>query len=288
MVRNRELGQSGDEASESLESSVTPGYVVGGFFDFFIKEPFGAVGSYTIFLGRTILRSFRPPVSFKLFIKQCEFVGNMSIGVIILAGTMIGAVFGLQFGETLKIFGGEALIGASAAFALSKELAPVIGSFLVTARAGSSMAAEIATMRVNEQIDAMRVMAVNPYNYLVAPRIWASVVMMPLLSLVFVLAGVVCSYGIAVAVYDVDQAVFFDKIQWIVKPTHIWEGIQKAMVFGLIFSSIGCYKGFHAAGGAKGVGRATTEAVVISLVSILIVDFFISYAQFQVSKQGIF
>lgn len=253
-----------------------------------VVQPVTSLGSLMTFIGNTVLRTFRPRMSFKLFVKQCEFTGNMSVGVMILAGTMIGAVFGLQFGEILKIFGAEGMIGAAAGFALSKELAPVIGSFLVTARAGSSMAAEIATMRVNEQVDAMRVMAVNPYNYLVAPRIWASVAMMPLLTCVFILSGVTCSFAIAVLIYDSDLAVFFDKIQWIMKPQHLWEGIQKSMVFGLIFSSVGCYKGFNAAGGAKGVGRATTEAVVISLVTILVVDFFMSYAQFKNSQDGLF
>ena len=253
-----------------------------------LTQPITAVGAIIGFIAQTVLRTFRPKMSIKLFLRQCEFVGNMSVAITILAGMMIGAVFGLQFGEILRIFGAEGMIGASAGFALSKELAPVIGSFLVTARAGSSMAAEIATMRVNEQIDAMRVMAVNPYNYLVAPRIWASVAMMPLLTAIFILSGVFCSFVIGVVIYDVDLAVFFDKIQWIVKPSHIWEGMQKSMVFGLIFSSVGCYKGFHAAGGAKGVGRATTEAVVISLVTILVVDFFMSYAQYRTSQQSIF
>lgn len=259
-----------------------------GFINILVVQPISAVGSLFVFVGNTILRTFRPRMSFRLFVKQCEFTGNLSIGIMILAGIMIGAVFGLQFGEILKIFGAEAMIGAAAGFALSKELAPVIGSFLVTARAGSSMAAEIATMRVNEQVDAMRVMAVNPYNYLVAPRIWASVAMMPLLTCIFLISGVTCAYVIAVVIYDVDIAVFNEKIQWIVKPRHIWEGMQKAMVFGLIFSSVGCYKGFNAAGGAKGVGRATTEAVVISLVSILVVDFFISYLQFISDQDSVF
>jgi phospholipid/cholesterol/gamma-HCH transport system permease protein len=205
----------------------------------------------------------------------------------ILSGMMIGAVFGLQFGEMFRVFGAEGMIGAAAGYALSKELAPVVGSFLVTARAGSSMAAEIATMRVNEQIDAMRVMAVNPYNYLVAPRIWASVFMMPLLTMIFIISGVFCSFLIGVAIYDVDLAVFFDKIQWIVKPRHLWEGGQKAMIFGLILSVIGCFKGFNASGGAKGVGRATTEAVVMSLVTILVVDFFISYLNYLQGQDGI-
>jgi phospholipid/cholesterol/gamma-HCH transport system permease protein len=242
-----------------------------------VVQPVSFLGAMIQFLGNTILRTFRPRMSISLFMKQCEFVGNNSIGVMILSGMMIGAVFGLQFGEIFRIFGAEGMIGAAAGYALSKELAPVIGSFLVTARAGSSMAAEIATMRVNEQVDAMRVMAVNPYNYLVAPRIWASVAMMPLLTMIFIISGVFCSFVIGVTIYDVDLAVFFDKIQWIVKPRHLWEGAQKAMVFGLILSTVGCYKGFNARGGAKGVGRATTEAVVISLVTILVVDFFISY-----------
>jgi phospholipid/cholesterol/gamma-HCH transport system permease protein len=274
-------------ANNPIPSSLN-GVTSVSFSRLLVIQPLSAFGSLLMFIGNTILRSFRPRMSFKLFMKQCEFTGNLSIGVIILAGTMIGAVFGLQFGEILKIFGAEGMIGAAAGFALSKELAPVIGSFLVTARAGSSMAAEIATMRVNEQIDAMRVMAVNPYNYLVAPRIWASVVTLPLLTLIFVLSGVTCSFGIAVIIYDVDLAVFFDKIQWIVKPRHIFEGVQKSMVFGLILSSVGCYKGFNAAGGAKGVGRATTEAVVISLVSILVIDFFMSYAQFKAGQDGVF
>lgn len=252
-----------------------------------IVQPVSLVGAIMNFLGNTLLRSIRPAMSIGLFLKQCEFVGNQSVGVMILSGMMIGAVFGLQFGEMFRVFGAEGMIGAAAGYALSKELAPVVGSFLVTARAGSSMAAEIATMRVNEQIDAMRVMAVNPYNYLVAPRIWASVFMMPLLTMIFIISGVFCSFLIGVAIYDVDLAVFFDKIQWIVKPRHLWEGGQKAMIFGLILSVIGCFKGFNASGGAKGVGRATTEAVVMSLVTILVVDFFISYLNYLQGQDGI-
>ena len=252
-----------------------------------VLQPITLIGSIMRFFGNTLLRTVRPRMSIVLFFKQCEFVGNQSIGVMILSGMMIGAVFGLQFGEMFRIFGAEGMIGAAAGYALSKELAPVVGSFLVTARAGSSMAAEIATMRVNEQIDAMRVMAVNPYNYLVAPRIWASVAMMPLLTMIFIISGVFCSFMIGVTIYDVDLAVFFDKIQWIVKPRHLWEGAQKAMIFGLILSIVGCYKGFYANGGAKGVGRATTEAVVMSLVTILVVDFFISYLNYLQSQDSI-
>ncbi len=244
--------------------------------------PVGKIGRFALFSFESIRRIFMPPVSLELLLRQMEFVGNRSFGVALMAGTMVGAIFGFQLGEIFRIFGAESMIGAAAGFTLSKELAPVVGSMLVTGRAGSAMAAEIATMRVNEQIDAMRVMAVNPYSYLVAPRVAASIIMMPLLSALFILSGVFAAFLIGVVFYDVDVGVFFDKILWIVEPKHLVQGLQKAAIFGGIFSMVGCYQGFYATGGAKGVGRATTAAVVISLVSILVVDFFVSFLQFRV------
>ena len=222
-----------------------------------------------------------PPVRFHLLVKQMEFVGNRSVGIVGVAGGIVGAVFGLQLGEIFQVFGAESMIGAAAAFALSKELAPIVGSFLVTARAGSAMASEIATMRINEQIDALKVMAINPIGYLVSPRILASVIMMPFLTGVFILSGIMVSFLIGVYVFDVDVGIFFDNIPWIVGPLDVRQGMEKSLVFGAIFSFVGCYKGFYAQGGAKGVGRATTQAVVISLVAILVIDFFISYLQYQ-------
>ena len=186
-------------------------------------------------------------------------------------------------GDLFRIFGAESMMGAAAAYSLSKELAPLVGAMLVTGRAGSAMAAEIAIMRVNEQIDAMRVMAVNPYGYLMAPRIVASVLMMPLLTGFFILSGVFISFIIGITIFDVDVAMFFDKIKWIVSPSDIRQGMEKSLAFGLIFSLVGCYKGFTASGGAKGVGRATTSSVVISYVAIVICDFFLSYIQYQLS-----
>jgi phospholipid/cholesterol/gamma-HCH transport system permease protein len=246
-----------------------------------LLTPISNFGDYLLFVGKACYRIVVPPVSLKLLILQLEFVGTRSFTITVLSGIMIGAVFGLQFGNIFRIFGAESMIGAAAGVALSKELAPVIGSFLVTGRAGSSMAAEIATMRVNEQIDAMRIMAVNPVWYLVAPRIAASMIMMPLLTGIFVLAGVASSYVIGVMLFNVDVGIFFENITWIVKPEHLVEGLQKAVIFGMIFSSLGCYMGFNASGGAKGVGKAVTAAVVISLVTILISDFFLSYMQFK-------
>ena len=246
----------------------------------FVMEPVLSVGTFTSFLARCLKRIVFPPLSFKLLLIQLEFVGNRSFLIICLAGTMVGAIFGFQLGEIFRIFGAESMIGAAAGFALSRELAPMIGGFLVTGRAGSAMAAELATMRVNEQIDAMRVMSVNPYSYLVSPRILASMIMMPLLTVIFIVAGVLASFAVGLIWYNIDVADFIAKIQWVVSPKDIWSGCQKAIVYGLIFSGIGCYQGFHARGGARGVGRATTVAVVTSYVSILVADYVITYLQF--------
>jgi len=236
-------------------------------------------GSFTAFTLSSIRKIFIPSISPRLLLQQMEFIGNKSFLIIALAATMVGAVFGIQLGEIFKIFKAESMIGAAASYALSKELAPVVGAFLVTGRAGSSMAAEIATMKVNEQIDAMKVMSVDPQSYLIAPRICATVIMMPLLSSFFVLFGVLSAFLIGVGIFDIDVGVFIDKMRWITQPKDVISGMQKAMIFGLILSSVGCFKGFHAGRGAKGVGKATTEAVVYSLILILVSDFVISYAQ---------
>ena len=238
-------------------------------------------GNYFLFVLRSLRRIVQPPVSWKLLVIQMEFVGNRSLVITTLAGAMIGAIFGFQLGDIFAIFGTTSLIGASTGFALARELAPLIGSFLVTARAGSSMAAEIASMKVNEQIDAMRVMSVDPYSYLMAPRILASILMMPLISSAMVLSGVIAAFLVGTLFFQVDLADFFAKIEWIVDLEDIFMGMQKAALFGFVFASIGCFQGFYAKGGAKGVGQATTRAVVSSYVAILILDFFITYIQFK-------
>ena len=247
-----------------------------------IANAVGGLGKYAIFCRETVMRSFNPRPASILIIRQMEFVGNKSLGIIVMAGAMVGAVFGLHLGNIFGMFRAESMLGAAAGFALSKELAPVVGAFLVTGRAGSAMAAEIATMRVNEQIDAMRVMSVNPYNYLVAPRMIASMIMMPLLAGIFILSGISAAFFVGSLIYHVDQGIFFEKIAAMVKVRHLMEGMQKALVFGFIFSSAGCYKGLNAGRGASGVGRATTEAVVLALVAILVMDFVISYLQFKI------
>lgn len=250
-------------------------------FGAYILESLSYLKRYLRFTYSALRQIFYPRVNPRLVIAQMEFVGVKSFGIIVLAAVMVGGVFGIQFGYIFRTFGVESLIGAAATFALSKELAPVIGSFLVTGRAGSAMAAEIANMKINEQIDAMRVMAVNPIGYLVTPRILASILMVPLLAGFFIFVGVISAYVIGVMLFDIDTGIFMDKIKWINKPQDVLEGLEKAAVFGAIYSSVCCYKGFYATGGARGVGNATTSSVVISLVIILVSDYFLSYLQMR-------
>lgn len=247
----------------------------------YVSESVHGMGQYATFVIRSVQKSIKPMVKMTLLMAQLEFVGNRSLVICILAGIMIGGIFGFQLGEIFVVFGTESMIGAATGFALARELAPVVGSFLVTARAGSAMAAEIASMKVNEQIDAMRVMAVDPYNYLIAPRLVASTLMMPLLSSIMAVVGVISSFAVGVLFYNVDIADFFAKIEWIIDTDDLLMGAQKAALFGFVFSSIGCYEGFNAQGGAKGVGRATTRAVVNSYVVILLLDFLLTYIQFK-------
>jgi phospholipid/cholesterol/gamma-HCH transport system permease protein len=242
---------------------------------------FVGVGRYTLLVGKFFFWVVRPPVRFRLIFRQLEFVGNKSLGIIFLSSLFTGAVLGLQIGKIFGIFKAEGLMGATTGKALALELGPVMCGFIVTGRAGAAMAAEIGTMRVNEQIDAMESMGVDPVSYLLVPRVVASVVMLPVLAAIFLFLGVFGSYLLGVWMFRLDTMVFMENMRWLVWTSDIRKGLFKACVFGFIFSTIACYKGFYARGGAKGVGEATTQAVVASLLAILISDFFITYVQMR-------
>jgi phospholipid/cholesterol/gamma-HCH transport system permease protein len=240
---------------------------------------FAGVGRFLIFVRSISQWIFIPPFRTSLLFKQLEFVGNKSFVIIFISSLFVGAVLGLQLGVIFKMFSAEGLMGAATGKSLALELAPVMCGFIVIGRAGAAMAAEIATMRVNEQIDAMEAMGVNPISYLVVPRVLASTMMMPILSIFFLFIGVIGCYCVAVIYFRVDTRTFMEMLKWIVYWGDVVKGLIKAMVFGFIFSIICCYKGFKARGGAKGVGEATTKAVVASLLSILAGDFIITLLQ---------
>lgn len=246
--------------------------IVTGFNDF---------GRFVLFTMQACRWMFSRPFRIQLILRQLEFVGNKSALIIIIAALFVGAVLGLQLGVIFRLFSAEGLMGAATGKSLAIELGPVMCGFIVVGRAGAAMAAEIATMRVNEQIDAMEAMGVNPISYLVVPRVVASIIMMPLLSGIFLFVGVIGCYLIAIVMYNVDTMTFMQQLRWIVQFKDVVKGLEKALFFGFIFASIACYKGFRAKGGAKGVGEATTIAVVNSLLAILVADFVITLFQVQ-------
>lgn len=240
---------------------------------------FEGLGKFFIFVATFLKWLIIPPFRVSLLMKQLEFVGNNSALIICTAGLFTGAVLGLQLGVIFLLFSAESLIGATTGKALSLELGPVISGFIVTGRAAAAMTAEIGTMRVSEQLDAMEAMGVNPISYLVVPRILAAIIMMPILSSIFLFIGILGCYGMVKVMYGVDEAIFFQKLQWIVEWKDVMKGITKAFFFGLILSSIACYKGFQTHNGARGVGQSTTEAVVTSLLFILLADLIITFIQ---------
>ena len=238
-------------------------------------------GRFWIYLGEIVRQATRPPVRWDLIFQQLEFIGNQSLNIILLTGFFTGAVFALQIGGIFQIFKAESIMGAATGKALTREMAPLMTAFLLTGRAGSSMTAEISTMRVNEQVDAMEAMAVDPIHYLVVPRVIAAIFSIPLLCAIFIFIGIFGAFVTGVAVFDVDVGIFIDRIKWMVEPSDIFNGLEKALAFSVIISSIACRYGLNASGGAKGVGRATTMSVVVTLLVVLLSDVFITYVQLR-------
>jgi len=239
-----------------------------------------AMGAMMIFMVRTMYWSVRRPVFLKETVKQMDIIGVKSSLVIVLTGTFTGMVSALQANYGFRMFSAESMVGSVTALGLLRELGPVLASLMVTARAGSAMTAELGTMRVTEQIDALTVMGVNPYQYLILPRIVASTIMMPLLTLVFCGLGMVGAYIVGVDLLGIDKGLFMARIAQYVDYSDLNSGLIKAVFFGIILSFVGCFKGFTTAGGAEGVGKATTYSVVISSVSILIADYVLTAIMF--------
>lgn len=237
-------------------------------------------GRIVLLFLSVLLWMVRPPLKMRNIIKQMEFVGVKSIFVVVLTGTFTGMVMALQGYHGFRMFSAETLVGSTVALGMTRELGPVLTSLMVTARAGSAMAAELGTMRVTEQIDALYVMAANPVKYLIVPRVIAGVLMVPLLTVVSIAFGVTGGYFVGVDVLQINEGAFVKNIYKMVDMKDLYSGLVKAACFGLILSIIGCYKGFNTTGGAEGVGRATTEAVVLASITILISDYFLTAIMF--------
>jgi phospholipid/cholesterol/gamma-HCH transport system permease protein len=234
------------------------------------------LGEFVLVSLQTLLYTFRPPFRASLVLRQMDFIGPGSLFIIMLTGVFTGAVFTLQSLYMFSKFNLETMLGATVALALTRELSPVLAALMITGRAGSAMATELGTMRVTEQIDALSAMAVNPVQYLFVPRFLAAVCMFPVLAMVFNMVGIFGSYIVAVHMSGVDPGNYIAKITWYVTGNDLISGLVKASVFGGFITLVSCFMGYRAEGGARGVGTATTHAVVISSVSILILDYFLT------------
>ncbi len=219
--------------------------------------------------------SVRPPFRLANFFQQLDFVGVGSALIVLLTGLFSGMVFAHQSARAFEMFGAQGLVGPTVALTVTRELAPVFSALMVTMRAGSAMCTELGTMRVTEQVDALETMAVNPVQYLLVPRVTAGLVMVPMLTILFDLAGLAGGYFDAVTVRGGSAATFFARTHDWLDPEDIGEGLIKAAVFGLYVALVACYKGYNASGGAKGVGAATTQAMVNSALGIFILDYFV-------------
>ena len=234
---------------------------------------FAEIGVFARLLFETVMWGVRPPYRFYLFLDALEFIGVQSIFIVGLTGTFVGAVFGLQLVDGFRQFGAENQVGSVVGPALTRELAPVFSALMITSRAGSATATEIASMRVTNQIDALTTMSVNPVQYLIVPRVLAGLVAAPVMSLLFLLVGLTGAYVVGVYIMGVDGGIFIEKVKWFVDTGDVLQGLTKAMVFGGTLTLIACRQGFYASGGAVGVGRATNRAVVQSAVAILVLDY---------------
>jgi phospholipid/cholesterol/gamma-HCH transport system permease protein len=238
----------------------------------FVKE----LGDITMYGASSVRLIFSGPSRYLEIVRHMEFVGNQSVFIVSLTGLFTGLAISFQLYLGFKMFNAVNMVGPTVALGISRELGPVLTGLIVAARAGGAMAARLGTMRVNEQIDALEVMGINTRQYLISPRIVAAVICMPLLTAVFDFVAMIGSYLLCVKLVELDEAVFWDKINQIIEIRHINEGLFKAAIFGLFFGIICTYRGFNTTGGAKGVGDATNRGVVASMVTIIILDYFLT------------
>lgn len=235
-----------------------------------------ALGRFIIYAISNFMWFFRPPLRAHLFLEQMVFMGNKSLFIVILTSSFSGAVFAYQIYLGFTAFSVDSFVGPIVAIAVVKELAPVFTGLVVAGRCGAAMAAQIGSMKVTEQIDALEVMGVNSIQYLGVPRVFATVVTMPMLAGVFMMVANLGSWLVGVKLLGIDEAAYFAKVGDFMDLAMVAEGLIKAAVFGYLISLIGTYQGFAVKGGAEGVGKGTNLAVVWGMVVVLVMDFFLT------------
>lgn len=235
-----------------------------------------SVGKASIFFYNTIKFSITPKWHFNLILKQLFKIGFLSLPVVGMTAVFTGGALALQIFVGSSRWAITDTVPSIVVLGITRELGPVLTALMVTGRISSAIAAEIGTMRVTEQIDALRTLSVNPFRYLIAPRVIASVISLPILTLIFDIIGVFGGYLTSVFSLGFNGATYMVKTINFMKAEDIYSGLIKAVVFGFIIGSIGCYYGYNSSNGAEGVGKATTNAVVIASILIFIFNYLIT------------
>ena len=233
-------------------------------------------GRSWIFFAKVLISCFKLPFRMHLFLIQVYQIGVNSTLVIALIGLFTGAVLAVQGEYTLSQFGATAFTGSAVALSLIRELGPVLTALMVIGRAGSAITAEIGIMRITEQIDALRSMAVDPIRYLMVPRFLAGLISVPLLTCVFIVVGIFGGYTVGTGLLGLSAGTFMSQMISSVDTLDVYSGIIKSFVFGIIFGWVSCYKGYTCGFGAVGVNKATTQSVVTASVAVLVVDYFLT------------
>ncbi|HYA36242.1 MAG TPA: MlaE family lipid ABC transporter permease subunit [Candidatus Binataceae bacterium] len=241
-----------------------------------ILEAVAALGNFILFLAQAFRLIFAPPYKPRLAIRQVRTIGAESLLLVTLIATFTGMVLGLQGYNTLRRFGSEGALGTVVALTLVRELGPVLAALMIAARAGSAMAAELGAMQATEQVDALTVMAINPIQYLVSPRMLAGIITFPLLTSIFDVVGIWGGYFIGVGLMGAPGSSYMNGIAANLESHDIATGLYKALVFGVTVTWVCCYKGYYARRMATGVSEATTAAVVLSSILVLAFDFCIT------------
>ena len=235
-----------------------------------------ATGRLALFTTRAVSHCFRPPIYFQLVGRQMIDIGYYSLPVVGLTALFTGMVLALQSYTGFARFQAEGAVATVVVLSITRELGPVLAGLMVAGRIGAAMAAEIGTMRVTEQIDALTTLATNPMKYLVVPRLVAGLCMLPLLVVVADIIGVFGGFLVAVYKLNFNPAIYLSKTWEYLQVIDVVSGLVKAGVFGFFVALMGCYHGYHSKGGAEGVGTATTNAVVSASVLILVSNYLIT------------
>ncbi|HJX01071.1 MAG TPA: ABC transporter permease [Terriglobales bacterium] len=244
--------------------------------DEIIKDKVLAIQEYSLLAGEAIANLFRRPRYVSDMLMQADFIGVGSLPIVMLTGLSIGAVLALQTSSTLQQFGSISLTGQLVSFSMIKEIGPVLTSLMLAGRAATGMASELGSMKVTEQIDAMRALGTDPVKKLVTPRVISTVIMLFFLSILSDLMGLFGGFIVAVTLLGLSTRQYWTSTYQQLQFADVFQGLCKPFFFGFIIATVGCYYGFSTKGGTQGVGRATTQAMVASSVLILIVDFFIT------------